>query len=275
MSTWAIGDVQGCLTELKLLLQALAFDPDHDHLWFTGDLVSRGPASLETLRFIRDLGTSAATVLGNHDLHLIAGFLGYTRTKPRENLEQVLQAPDAAELIDWLRQQPLLLIDAPHRVVMTHAGIAPCWTLPQAQQLAQEVETALRSEAIHSFLAHMYGNEPAGWSDALAGEARLRTITNYFTRMRLCTTEGELEFHHKEELVDLPAGYFPWFDLANTSRAGWRVIFGHWAALMGHTGKPDIIAVDTGCVWGGALTAYCIEDGRRVSVPAQASPHPT
>lgn len=263
MALYAIGDVQGCHEALLDLLDVIRFNPSNDQLWFAGDLVNRGPDSLETLRLVKSLGASAESVLGNHDLHLVAVHHGLAKAKAKEGLAQVLDAPDREELVEWLRHRPMLLKSKEYRAVLTHAGIPPCWSLKQATRYAEELETALRADDIQDFLAAMYGNEPALWSDDLSGTTRLRVITNYFTRMRLCTPEGALDFSHKEGLEDMPEGYYPWFQLPTAELKNYRVLFGHWAALEGKTGSTQFIGLDTGCVWGGTLTAHRLDDGRR------------
>jgi len=262
MANYAIGDVQGCRAALEDLLERIRFDPAGDRLWFAGDLVARGPDSLGTLRLIRGLGDSADSVLGNHDLHLIAAWQGLAVIKPKDGTAPILAAPDRDALMDWLRRRPLLL-DLPGDHVLSHAGIPPAWDLATARACAREVEQALRGPALRDFLAAMYGNEPAGWSPALTGATRLRVITNILTRMRLLDDSGALDFAHKEELDTAPPGLHAWFALPNPGLGGSRVIFGHWAALQGWTGSPRHIAVDTGCVWGGTLCAYRLEDGQR------------
>lgn len=263
MALYAVGDVQGCLAALEDLLEQVAFDAERDTLWLAGDLVARGPDSLGVLRLVRDLGGAAETVLGNHDLHLLAVHYGITEAKARDHTRPVLEAPDRIELMDWLRHRPLLLEDAAHGVVLTHAGIHPAWSPDTARRLAREVEAELRSPEIAIFLMHMYGNEPARWSESLHGMTRLRVITNHLTRMRLLH-EGDLalDLHFKEELADAPPGLRAWFDFPNPRLGASRVLFGHWAALNGHTGNPRFIALDTGCVWGGHLTAYRVDDGQ-------------
>lgn len=263
MALYAIGDVQGCHEALCDLLEVIRFDPAADRLWFAGDLVNRGPDSLKTLRLVKSLGDAAESVLGNHDLHLIAIHHGLAKAKAKEGLAQVLDAPDREALMAWLVQRPMLLKNKEYRAVLTHAGIPPCWSLKQAVRYAEEVEVALRGDGLGAFLAAMYGNEPALWSDNLTGTTRLRVITNYFTRMRLCTPEGALDFDHKEGLEDMPAGYYPWFQLPPAELKNYRVLFGHWAALEGKTDSEQFIGLDTGCVWGNTLTAYRLDDGRR------------
>lgn len=262
MANYAIGDVQGCRAALEDLLERIRFDPAGDRLWFAGDLVARGPDSLGTLRLIRNIGTSADSVLGNHDLHLIAAWRGHAPLKAKDGTAAILSAPDREALMAWLLWRPLL-IDLPGNHVLSHAGIPPAWDLATARTCAREVELALRGPGLDAFLASMYGNEPAAWSPTLTGSARLRVITNILTRMRLLDTSGRLDFAHKETLDSAPPGLRAWFDLPNPGLGETHVIFGHWAALQGWTGSPRHIAVDTGCVWGGTLCAYRLEDGQR------------
>lgn len=263
MADYAIGDVQGCADALEELLEVIDFNPRQDCLWFAGDLVARGSDSLAVLRRVKNLGASARVVLGNHDLHLIACFYGYSTPKKKDRTANILTASDGQELINWLRQQPLFL-DIPHQqAVMSHAGIPPCWNLTQARTLASEVSLVLQNDQqLHQFLGGMYGNSPALWHEHLRGAKRWRVITNYLTRMRLCNFAGELEFSHKEGLDNLPDGYYPWFNLPNPSIKNTRILFGHWAALEGNGPQAPVIALDGGCVWGGELLAYRLDDGR-------------
>ncbi len=265
MATYAIGDIQGCYSALQRLLEKIGFNPQHDALWFTGDLVNRGPQSLETLRFIKQLGEREVTVLGNHDLHLLAVAHGLHSGKPQDTLQGILDAPDFTELCDWLRQQPLLYHDPTLNYTMVHAGIPAQWDLSTALSHAHEVESALRSPQYAEFLAHLYGAEPSCWDNNLSGWPRLRLITNYFTRMRFCTAAGQLDLKHKMTSID-SAEYLPWFQLPNRQNRDLRIIFGHWAALRGKTSAADVYALDTGCVWGDCLTAMRLEDQQRFSV---------
>jgi bis(5'-nucleosyl)-tetraphosphatase (symmetrical) len=266
MSTYVVGDLQGCYSELQQVLATVQFDPAKDVLWLTGDLVNRGPQSLECLRFVKSLGRAAVTVLGNHDLHLLAVAMSGGASKKKDTLASILAAPDCHELMDWLRQQPLMVMDEARQLALVHAGIFPGWTIPQARNLAREVENVLQSSECLRFLQHMYGNEPDQWADRLRGMERLRFITNAFTRMRLCKVSNKpeknhaLELRYKENVAGIPSGYAPWFTRF-TAPAGWRVLFGHWAALEAHTGVDNIIALDSGCVWGRFLTLLRIEDG--------------
>lgn len=261
MALYAIGDVQGCREALEDLLARIAFDPARDRLWLAGDLVARGPDSLGVLRLVKSLGPAAESVLGNHDLNLLAVHHGIRPPNPRDNIQPILAAPDRDELMDWLRHRPLLLRDDRLDCVLTHAGIPPSWSLELAMQLAREVEAVLQGDDITHFLKHMYGNEPAHWSPALHGESRLRLITNHLTRMRVINKEGALDLKYKQGLDDIPSGFYPWFALDNPALSTRTVLFGHWAALNGHTGNSRFIALDTGCVWGRHLTAYRVDDG--------------
>ena len=265
MATYAIGDVQGCYESLRVLLEVLDFDPAHDQAWFVGDLVNRGPMSLETLRFVKSLGSSAHTVLGNHDLHLLAIVFGGHSATTSDTFDDVLEASDCEELAQWLRGLPILHQD--RGWVMTHAGMPHIWSVETACALAREVEAGIRGAEYRSYFAQMYGNEPAAWSETVEGMDRLRVITNYFTRMRLIAEDGTLDFTHKGSLDETaPEGFRPWFEFE--PRFSTRAVFGHWAALDGETGSDQLHGVDTGCVWGRSLTALRLEDARRFSVEA-------
>ena len=259
MSTYVIGDVQGCYEPLRRLLDQLNFDPLEDELWFVGDLVNRGPASLATLRFVRSLGNSATVVLGNHDLHLLVVASGARKPHKGDTLDDILRAPDREEILAWLRGRKLMHAVRGHALV--HAGLLPQWTIEKALALAHEVEDALRGDQHAELARHMYGNQPAAWRDDLAGYDRLRVIVNAMTRMRLCTASGAMEFSHKIGLVNVPAGYMPWYDVPGRASRSSTIIFGHWAAL-GLLMRPDVIAIDTGCVWGRELSALRLEDRR-------------
>ncbi|MBI4807448.1 MAG: symmetrical bis(5'-nucleosyl)-tetraphosphatase [Nitrosomonadales bacterium] len=257
MATYAIGDIQGCYNELRQLLEQIRFDPAQDKLWFVGDLVNRGPGSLEVLRLVRSLGDSAITVLGNHDLHLVAVDAGIGQLHRSDTLDSILAAPDRKELLHWLRRQKLAHFENGHLLV--HAGVLPGWTAEQAVELAHEVEDTLRGDAYMDFIAHMYGNNPQGWDEELSGYKRQRVIVNAFTRLRICTPQGEMEFKFKGEVENIPEGYLPWFGVPKRKSRDTTVIFGHWSAL-GLVHKKRLIALDTGCLWGGPMTAIRLED---------------
>lgn len=262
MSTLIVGDVQGCFDELQRGLAKAGFDPARDVLWAVGDIVNRGPASLATLRFFHALGDRAQIVLGNHDLHLLSLAEGLRSPKRGDTVQDILNAPDASELLGWLRQQPLLHVDESSRSVMVHAGLPPCWTLGDARRHAAEVEQVLRHGDYRALLAAMYGNHPDHWDERLQGLDRYRVIINYLTRMRFCTANGQLELTHKGPPEEAPAGFSAWFGYDNASLQGWQLFFGHWATLQGRCHKPGWHALDTGCVWGRHLTLYRLEDGQ-------------
>ncbi len=268
--TFVIGDLQGCFTALKSLLKKIEFDPSQDFIYFAGDLVARGEDSLSCLRFVRKLCMqgAAATVLGNHDLTLIVCARGFKPLKAKDRTQDIFDAVDGSDLIDWLRHQPLLIeIDDQH--VLTHAGIPHIWSLSQAKQYAQEVEQALAADInqLDGFLLNMYGEKPDIWSEDLQGYDRLRVITNYLTRMRLCDTMGHLEFSFKEGLNDpMPSGFVPWFNFESQVTATHQILFGHWAALQARTISPKVISLDGGCVWGGELVAYEIGSQQKYTV---------
>lgn len=270
MATYAIGDIQGCYDELRALLKQINFSAD-DHLWVAGDLVNRGPKSLETLRFLRSLGDRATCVLGNHDLHLLAVHYGSGRCKRSDTLHEILEAEDRPQLMDWLRQQKLLAYDKSHNCVMVHAGIPPCWSINKARKRAKEVEKILKSANASEFFQHMYGNEPDLWNSELEGWGRLRLITNYLTRMRFCSPSGQLDFSAKGSLASQPQGFLPWFKIPrkDPTESEIRILFGHWAALEGNADAEHVFALDTGCVWGNTLTALRLDDNKLFSVPAQ------
>ncbi|MEW9150847.1 symmetrical bis(5'-nucleosyl)-tetraphosphatase [Acinetobacter indicus] len=262
---YVIGDVQGCFEALKALLKEIRFDPDQDFIWFAGDLVARGENSLGVLRFVKKLADRgvATTVLGNHDLTLLAGARGLKEIKDKDQTRDVIDAIDSDELIDWLRKQPLCVCPN-ESTIITHAGIPHLWSAEKTQALAKEVEAVIQHDdfaVMDHFLAEMFGKEPALWSDDLQGNERLRCIVNYLTRMRLTDADGRLEFSFKDSLDDpMPVGFKPWFEYASAAAETHKIIFGHWAALQGKTISVQIQNVDGGCVWGHQLVAYRLED---------------
>jgi bis(5'-nucleosyl)-tetraphosphatase (symmetrical) len=265
MNTYAIGDIQGCYDTLCRLLAHCRFDPASDRLWLVGDLVNRGPRSLETLRLIKSLGDSALTVLGNHDLYLLMVAEGGARYRASDDtLQAILDAPDAGELLLWLRQQRLCHVENGYCLV--HAGLLPGWTAAQARVLSAEVEAALRGPDYSEFMRHLWGSEPAAWSDELCGWPRLRVIVNAMTRMRFCTPAGVMDFKSKGESCNAPAGHLPWFDVPGRLSADSVLVTGHWSAL-GLLLRPDLLALDSGCLWGGPLTALRLEDRQVFQVP--------
>ena len=260
MATYAIGDIQGCYDELQRLLEHIQFDPTADHLWFVGDLVNRGPKSTQVLRFVRDLGERAITVLGNHDLHLLAVAFAGRKPKPGSSLEGVLNAPDREELLEWLRLRPLMHHDPELKFSMVHAGLVPQWSIAEALERAAEVEAVLRDHNLQrGFFSHMYGDQPDRWSDALAGMDRLRFITNCFTRVRYCTRKGRMVLSENGPLGSQRNKLLPWFMAPRRRSANDRILFGHWSTL-GYMAGIRLWSLDTGCVWGGQLTAFRLED---------------
>jgi bis(5'-nucleosyl)-tetraphosphatase (symmetrical) len=263
MKTYVIGDLQGCAHEAGLLLDQIHAAAGNDvRILFVGDLINRGPDSLGALRRMKTLsetsGGRVEALLGNHDLHLLAVAVGARQLSRSDTLDAILAAPDRDALIDWLRRRPLALAVEGHLLV--HAGVAPQWTAAQTMALAGEVETALRGEGWIDFLGQMYGNEPDRWDDGLAGIARLRCIVNALTRMRLCWPDGRMDFAHKEsDKGPIGSSLAPWFDLPDRRTQDVTVVFGHWSAL-GLVQRPNLVGMDSGCVWGGKLTAVCLED---------------
>lgn len=271
MSTYAIGDIQGCQDSFLKLLAAIRFDAAADRLWLVGDLVNRGPDSLAVLRFVRDLGDAAVCVLGNHDLHLLALAEGFGRAHKGDTLDAVLAAPDRDGLLAWLRGQKLAWREGD--VVMVHAGVLPGWTPDDVMARAAEAEAALQGPHYRDFFAQMYGNAPVAWDEGLQGVERLRVIVNAFTRLRYCSLAGEMEFHHKGAPGTQPAGWLPWFEVPGRRSAQATFVIGHWSTL-GLVNRPDLIALDTGCLWGGRITAVRLEDRQVFAVhcPQQKRP---
>ena len=258
MAVYAIGDIQGCFDELMQLLALIEFDETKDQLWFCGDLVNRGPKSLETLRFVKGLGDRAVTVLGNHDLHLLAKAYGYGKFLAKDTLDEIIHAPDSKALLDWLRHQPLLHHDAELGFTMVHAGLPPQWDLVTAQRCALALQATLRGDEVHDFLCQMYGNQPDRWSSDLVGIDRLRFITNVFTRLRYCSDDGVLDYKDKGAPGTQKAGYLPWFDIAGRKSTDLKIVFGHWSTL-GVGEKNNVYALDGGCLWGGQLLALRLD----------------
>jgi bis(5'-nucleosyl)-tetraphosphatase (symmetrical) len=271
MATYAIGDLQGCLDPLEDLLGVIDFSPTRDRLWFTGDLVNRGPQSLEVLRFVKSLGDRAVTVQGNHDLHLLALHAGFGRPRRDDTLDEVLAAPDRAELMTWLRTRPML--HAEDEYVLVHAGLLPPWSVSEASELACEVETQLRAPDHQQFFAQLYGSKPDHWDCSLRGMDRWRIIVNAMTRLRFCSAEGVMEFQTKGEVHKAPPGFMPWFDVPDRASRTSTIVFGHWSAL-GLLTRPNLLGLDSGCVWGGRLSAVRLEDRRvfQCACPAVQDP---
>lgn len=267
MADYAIGDVQGCYEPLQRLLELINFDEQSDRLWFVGDLVNRGPESLAVLRFIHSLPVTPRITLGNHDLHLLASLFGGRPWRGHDDtIQEVMHAPDGQDLGHWLRKQSMLHYSAELQVVMCHAGISPLWDLTQAMQLAHELETILAGDNFRDFLTHLYANQPDLWSDDLTGIDRLRSITNYFTRMRFCDAIGRLELGYNGTVAQVPGTLYPWYEVPIRKEIECDLVFGHWAALMGECPNPKIHAIDTGCFWGGQLTALRLQDKERFAV---------
>lgn len=256
MALYLIGDVQGCDDALRRLLDEISFSASRDTLYLLGDLVNRGPDSAGVLRRLMAYGAAAQTVLGNHDLHLLAVAHGVRKSGRRDTLHGILDAPDRQAMLDWLRWQRMAILENVdgQEILMVHAGVPPTWTASKTMALAGEVESVLRSDQLGEFLHRMYGDEPHGWNDDLVGTARLRVIVNALTRLRFCDANGHMEFASKEGAGAPPPGYMPWFDVPGRQTAGLAVAFGHWSTL-GWLDRTDVISMDTGCVWGGCLSA--------------------
>jgi len=257
MATYAIGDIQGCYYAFQALLGRIRFNPKLDTLWLVGDIINRGAFSLEVLRWCYEHQHQIKIVLGNHDLHALVVAEGIRLPHRGDTLQTILDAPDRDVLLTWLRNQPLAISNDEY--LMVHAGLLPQWTVNEALAYAREVESALQSELYIDFLRNIYGNTPNCWHHDLSGFDRLRVITNTFTRLRVCTEEGVQDFDFKGELKDIPSGFIPWFDLPTRQSKGTQIIFGHWSALGLHE-RDHVYAIDTGCLWGGKLTAMCLEN---------------
>ncbi|WP_404375555.1 symmetrical bis(5'-nucleosyl)-tetraphosphatase [Vreelandella aquamarina] len=266
MSTYVIGDLHGCHAEFVRLLEKIHFNPTSDTLWLVGDLINRGPDSLACLEEVKALGSTARCVLGNHDFHLLVVARGGGKLKKNDTLDDILASPNREALLDWLQSQPLAVQEGD--TLMTHAGVLPSWRAQQALSLSDEVQAALQGESAGAFLAQLFGNQPDRFHDDLEGMDRLRCIVNVFTRMRFINAQERLDFAAKEGLDSAPKGFAPWFQFARQDNL--RILFGHWAALEGRTpnAKINVQGLDTGCVWGGALTALNLDTGERTSVPS-------
>ena len=273
MPTFAVGDLQGCLTEFELLLKQMNFGAS-DKLWLVGDLVNRGPRSRETMDMILSMADQIECVLGNHDLHFLAIHSGGHSPSGSDTFDEMLASPNVDAYADWLRKQKLFHVDKQLGFAMSHAGLPHIWTIKRAERLANEVEAVLRGDADVPFLQfckELYGNEPNEWSDDIEGMPRYRLITNYLTRMRLVNGDGALDFEQKGALGDVPVGWKPWFAYPNAlkyEKVPMRLIFGHWAALDGYTGRSDLFALDTGCVWGRTMSGLCLETQETYAVKA-------
>jgi bis(5'-nucleosyl)-tetraphosphatase (symmetrical) len=266
MSLYAIGDIQGCHAEFCQLLDLVGFSPPGDRLWLVGDLVNRGPESLAVLREVKALGDSAATVLGNHDFHLLMVAAGHAKPHRQDTIAPILEAPDRDELLSWLQHRPLVVDDRDHLLV--HAGLLPGWSPAKAVGLSREVQAMLASESADRFLRELYGDEPRSWRDDLTGFDRLRVVVNACTRLRFCTAEGTMEFREKRGPDAAPAGFRPWFEHEQRASAGKTVVCGHWSTLELKL-APNLLMLDSGCLWGGTLTAIRLEDRRVYQVPGR------
>ena len=264
MATYVIGDLQGCFYSFNNLLKKCAFNPASDKLWLVGDLVNRGPFSLEVLRWLYAHQDCVTSVLGNHDLHALAVYEGLAESHRNDTLQALIDANDSDQLFDWLRHQRLAYSEMGY--LMVHAGLLPQWDAETATVLAQEVEQVLHGENYRQFLSHMYGNQPDHWNDTLKGMERLRIITNAMTRLRVCSESGKMEFRFKGSPKDIPEGYMPWFDIKSRRSRKDMLIVGHWSAL-GLVKRKRFIALDSGCLWGGKLTACRLEDRKFFQVP--------
>ena len=267
MSLYAIGDIQGCFAEFCKLLELIGFTPTNDRLWLVGDLVNRGPESLAVLRKVKALGDAAVTVLGNHDFHLLTVAAGHTKSHDRDTLAPILNAPDRVELLEWLSRRPLVVVEGDRLLV--HAGLLPGWTAARALALSHEVQAMLASKRADAFLRELYGDEPRAWRDDLAGFDRLRVIVNACTRMRFCDAAGAMEFNEKRGPHAAPTGFRPWFEHDHRASAGKTIVCGHWSTLELKL-APNLLMLDSGCLWGGALTAVRLDDRRVYQVPGRS-----
>jgi len=277
MTTYVIGDLQGCYDELMELLAAIQYTPETDHLWFVGDIINRGPKSLECLRFVKTLCEQgkADTVLGNHDFHLLAAYSGLEKYRSKsDTLSPILESDDVDELVEWLRIQPLMVTHPVYSAVMVHAGIPPQWTIPEAKQYAKELETKLSAPDWQDYVInHLFGSEPNHWENTLSGYERLRYIVNAFARMRYCSPEGKLEFKTKSAPKGSGGEYQPWFVFPNRRNKDHEIFFGHWSTL-GAIDAYHVHATDTGCLWGGQMTAYAMETKQRYCIDCKQNCKP-
>jgi bis(5'-nucleosyl)-tetraphosphatase (symmetrical) len=268
MSHYVVGDIQGCYAEFAQLLDLLAFDPARDRVWLVGDLVNRGPDSLAVLRHVKSLGAAATTVLGNHDLHLLIVAAGHRAAHRHDTLSAILEATDRDELLDWLRRRPLVVREG--GLLLVHAGLLPSWTPADAVALSREVETVMASPGYDDFLRQLYGDEPARWDNRLSGHDRLRVIVNACTRLRFCAADDTMELKEKRGPEHPPAGFAPWFAHPERKSAGVTVLCGHWSTLD-LLFAPNVMMLDSGCLWGGTLSAVRLDDGRLFQVPSRSA----
>jgi len=271
MSHYAIGDIQGCHAEFCQLLELVGFSPGSDRLWLVGDLVNRGPESLAVLREVKALGDAAVTVLGNHDFHLLTVAAGHAQPRRRDTIAPILEAPDRGELLLWLKHRPLVVGD--DHLLLVHAGLLPMWTADTALALSREVEAMLEGERADAFLRALYGDEPRAWRDDLDGFDRLRVVVNACTRLRFCNADGAMDFKEKRGPLRAPAGFRPWFEHEHRASADRTIVCGHWSTLELRL-APNLLMLDSGCLWGGTLTAIRLEDRRVYQVPSRAPVNP-
>ncbi|MBL4572194.1 MAG: symmetrical bis(5'-nucleosyl)-tetraphosphatase [Gammaproteobacteria bacterium] len=264
MTTYAIGDIQGCYDPLRRLLDAVKFDPSNDQVWFVGDLINRGPKSLETLNFIISLGDSARSILGNHECHFLAIAYGHMQPHKIDTCSDIINSPNAQELIDWVRSRPFFYADKTLGYSMVHAGLPPQWSIEDAKRYASEIEDVFRGDRLGSFLAKMYGDQPNQWDENLSGMDRLRFITNCFTRLRFCDLEGRLNFNEKGAIGSQDEGLVPWFEVPGRKTADEKILFGHWSTIgLNHSSKT--ICLDSGCLWGGLLSALTLDGSEKIT----------
>lgn len=274
MTHYAIGDIQGCHAEFCQLLEVIGFSPPRDRLWLVGDLINRGPASLAVLREVKALGDAVVTVLGNHDFHLLMVAAGHTRPHPEDTLAPILEAPDRDELLAWLVRRPLVVVEG--ELLLVHAGLLPAWTPAMALSFAREVEAAITGPGADAFLSELYADEPRTWREDLEGCERLRAIVNVCARLRFCTADGTMDFREKRGPDEAPPGFRPWFGHAHRASARATIVCGHWSSLQLKL-APNLLMLDSGCLWGGTLTAISLADRRVFQVPsrAPATPRPS